>query len=159
MLAFSGLMCIGSYAQTRPVIIKASAFCITIQPGMIPVDDNGNPRPMPIQVERFLYIECSGGEKPQIMEITGNRIPFNFQIMAVAPSIVSAGKRMLDGKELQLTARKNYRFWKIDLTQKAGTSIFPATALKQMTIRYRSGRKTYAFTLNNETEIRGIDRY
>ena len=80
----------GLFAQTSPAIIKATAFCITIQPGMIPVDDNGNPRPRPIQVERFLYIECKGVEKPQIMEITGNRIPFNYQIMTVAPGIVSA---------------------------------------------------------------------
>lgn len=159
MLAFSGIMCMGLLAQTSPAIIKATAFCITIQPGTIPVDDNGNPRPRPIQVERFLYIECKGVEKPQIMEITGNRIPFNYQIMTVAPGIISAGKRMLDGKDIQLVARKNCRLWKIDLTHKAGTSIFPATEIKQMTIQYRSGKKTYAFTLNNETEIRGFERY
>ncbi len=60
------------------------AFSIIIQPGTIPIDENGVPMKNKINRERFIYVMVPGKNKPTIKTISYNKTAVKWDILNVA---------------------------------------------------------------------------
>ncbi len=114
-LSLLSLFSFTAAAQSKCGIYKAYAYFTVSIPGAQMVDDNGRRIPPVPNVERFIYLECTGKKKPAIGSITYNSILFKATITDVSANSIKVGKRNLDEKEILLKPKKGNRVWKLEL--------------------------------------------
>jgi hypothetical protein len=145
-----------SYGQNSCVVKRGYAFYIVNMPGMIMKDDNGRDvQPTP-NIERFIYIECSGSKMPVIESILYNNSPMTTTITRVEGAEISAGKKTGGGGEYKLSAKKGNTLWKADL---ANDKIQIKPDCKNIIIKTKAGGKFCKTYIYKETELEGIPRY
>ena len=150
--ALASIIFFSSVAQNTERIQRAYAFFKVIQPGNIPMDDNGRRIQTAPNIERFIYIECSGSKMPTVTDIRYNNIPLGPTVTGENEITVHAGKKFENSQDIILTPRKGYRFWKIELQTLNGQPM-PRQDAKHIIIKTRSGSKMYKFYLYKETEL------
>lgn len=140
-------------AQKQCTVSKASAFFRTVPPGNIPVDENGNPRVMPENKERYIYLFSSCKSKPDIEELRYGNDRLNAGI-AEGPQksffvgISSAGKKTI------LRAAPGYFIWKINVDG-ATAKRYP----QKIFIKGKVGLRPFALRLYGETELQIKEMY
>jgi hypothetical protein len=145
-----------SFGQNAERIQRAYAFFTSSTPGMIRVDENGNPvKPDPI-IERFIYIECPGTKTPVITTVLYNKTAYTPGIARVDEMNVHVGKKNENGQEIVLTPKKGDRFWKLTLEDPNGR--VPADA-GNIIIQGKTGGKTYKFYVYKEIQLLAPQRY
>lgn len=154
---FGCFLFFASPAQPPGKIHRAYAFFKVITPGNIPVDDNGRPIQSLPNIERFIYIECSGAAMPVVTNVLYDGISFAPLVTSVDEMRLHVGKKPGNNRDVELSALKNNRFWKIGL-QASGISS-PPPGVKHILIKTRSGSKPHTFTLYKETELMAPEMY
>jgi len=149
-------LCAG--AQNTEKIERAYAFYKVTMPGIMPVDENGQPREMPANIERFIYIECRGTQMPRVTEVLYNNTAFTATITGLKDGRILVGKKAENGQDVQLLAKKGNRFWMISL-QPANNKPQPPQGSKQVIIKSRIGSKPYKFYLYKETQLETLPSY
>jgi len=139
-------------AQVRCSINKAYAWFTVTLPGTQRVDESGNPvQPVPF-VERFIYLEGNGINKPDVRAVYYNNISVPVTITKVEGSTVSVGKKVEDEKEIIIRKKKGNTFWKLDL-QAPNEKPWAASACKDIIIRLISAKKICTYTVAGESQL------
>lgn len=147
-----------SAAQTECRIKKAFAFYTVSIPGVQMVDENGNPVPPPIQIERFIYIEWGGTKKPEILSVRYNDTSLTATTTGVEGNAVSAGIQSVNMQERLIRAAKGNALWKIDLYPAAGT-IDVKTGCRNIVIKIKCPGKNCQIKLKDEIQLITPPRY
>lgn len=158
LCCLSFVVYLDSPAQNTNKIQRAYAFYKVIMPGNIPVDENGKPLNSVENMERFIYIELTGSERPAIISVLYNEVAFGAVVTAVNGFAIHAGKKAENGQDIQLTPKKGNRFWKVDL-QLPNNAVMPKRDCRLIVIKGKAGYRPYKFYLYRETGLSAPDMY
>ena len=147
-----------SCSQTNTSIKRGYAFYTVNLPGMIMKDEDGRDIQPKLNLDRFIYIECSGTTMPIIESISYDNKPMKYELTRVQGKVVSVGKILLNGSDYTITTKKGYTIWKIDLVV-ADENVLINRGCKNIIIKTRLGKKIIKFYLYKETELMGLPRY
>ena len=148
-----------SCAQVKCSINKAYAYFTVSIPGAQMVDEKGNPVPPIPQVERFIYLEGKGVNKPVIESVYYNNTMFTVVLTKVEGNNISAGKRTEDGKEVTIKARNGNALWKLELQPSADKPQDPSAA-KNISIRLKTAGKLCTYKISGgELQLATEPRY
>lgn len=161
-LFLSAIVCVSfflSFSQNADRIQRAYAFFTSSTPGMIRVDENGNPvKPVQI-IERFMYIECNGTKMPVISNVFYDKTVYTALTAPVNEAVIHVGKKEGSGQEIMLTPKKGKHLWKVQLQVLNESGGLNHADAKHISIKARSGGKIYIFYLYNETQLMAPERY
>ena len=145
-------------AQSNCSIKKADAFITVSMPGMIFTDDKGNPVPPVPSLTRTIYLECIGTQMPVLDNILYNNIPQKTEITRIPGSKVIIGKHRENSRDYELTCRKGYTLWKIEVYP-SGENKPVQQDCRHIIIKSRSGGRLCKFYIYRETELMSTPRY
>ena len=132
------------------------AFNIIIQPGNIPVDENGVPVKLTINKERFIYIITKGSVKPVLKSITYNKVLVKWNIVRAAEQKYSATSKSTQ-KTIIIKPTKGSSMWRIDIQEFPNHSISDTTV--PIIIKGSSYHKPFSIFVFKETPVQGYDSY
>ena len=155
---FLSAVVIISFAQTNCSIKKAYAFYTVSVPGAQMADENGNPVPPIPFVNRYIYIEWSGAEKPEIETVLYNNKPLSTTVTAIDSSSVIPGENFGNNREHKITVKKCNNLWKIDLQALANNSM-PNQDCKNIIIKTKGTKNTCEFKPTKDTQLMTLSRY
>ena len=131
------------------------AFSIMIQPGTIPVDENGRPIKRRIMKERFIYILIAGKIKPVINAILYGKIGVKWDLSKAEKEFSAIIENTQ--KTMKIKPSKGCSMWRINIQEiinHAITEISPT-----INIKGKIENKSFTLLLNKETAVQGFDSY
>ncbi len=146
-----------SYAQASCNIKKAYAFYNAAMPGIQMVDENGNPIPPKPNITRFIYVEYSGTQMPDIKSVLYNGVSLDFSVVNVKAKTVSIGDKKLNPNNT-ITAKKGNSFLQINLQPFEGKTM-PDANCKNIIIKSKLAGKLCKFYVTREKEFATPPRY
>lgn len=159
---FAGLLTalvFSSCAQVKCSINKAYAYFTVSMPGTQMVDEKGNRVPPVPQVERVIYIEGRGLNKPVVESVSYNNEKFTPVLSKVEDSYVSPGKRYEDEKEITLKAKPGNTLWRLELQPLSGKPQ-PASAYSNILIKLKTAGKICSYKVpGGESQLFTLPRY
>lgn len=153
------LLCVAGsfvYAQLKCNINKAWAFYTVSYPGVQMTDENGNPIPPKLMIDRFIYIEWCGSKKPDVTEVLYNNRAFSAVLEKVEGRSVIAGKDLSPENKIRISAGRCKRLWKLILVPKDEDKV-PEPGSRQIVIKTRSPGAC-VFKLAKETRLMTLPR-
>ena len=159
-LLFFMLSCWGkpTLSQHLCSVKHAYSFYTVNMPGMIPIDDKGNPLPVAPSVERTIYLECSGIRMPVIDSILFDNVLMKTNVSRVSGTTIIFGKRVENGQDFGITCRKGYTLWKV--------AVYPANPdhtvnqdCRNIVIKTWNAGRSCRLNLNREIQLMGLPRY
>lgn len=149
---------LNSFAQSDCNIKKAYAFYTVSVPGMQMSDDNGNPIPPQITVNRFIYIEWSGAKDPEIETVLYNNMALSANLTAVEADSVVLGSNFSNNPDFKVVSKKCNSLWKIDLRPLKGDPM-PDQNCKNIIIKTKGTGNACSFNLAKEIQLNLLPRY
>lgn len=134
----------------------AYAFSILIQPGTVPVDENGVQTKAKINKERFVYVMIPGKIKPTIKSVQFNKTAVKWELIDLAEKEFSAVSESTQ-KKMKIKPFKGGTMWRINIQEYTHHSI-PLKAVPVI-IKGNIGNKPFAVITNMETAVQGYDSY
>jgi len=132
------------------------AFSILIQPGTIPVDENGNPIKRRINKERFIYIITMGKLKPTISSIMYGKTTVKWDLPNSSEKEFSAVTESTQ-KTMNIKPSKGCSLWRINIQE------FPNQFISEnivgINIKGKIENKSFTLLLNKETNLWGFETY
>ena len=132
------------------------AFSILVQPGTIPVDENGNPLKRRINKERFIYIITPGKNKPTITSIVYGKTAVKWDLPGTAESEFSAVSENTQ-KTMNIKTSKGCFLWRINIHEVSTIGISENT--NAINIKGITANKSFTILIYKETAIQGFDTY
>ena len=132
------------------------AFSILIEPGTLPVDENGVPMKRKIKKERFIYIVLSGKEKPSIKTISYNNIAVKWDVLNIAEKEYAAVNETTQ-KTMSIKPLKNGSMWRINIQEIDHR--FIGTKAVPIIIKGDNGTKAFETIIGKETAVQGYETY
>jgi hypothetical protein len=126
--------------------------------GTAMADENGNtidPQPF---INRFIYLECRFAGKPKIDSVLYNNVFFIPVSDTTAAKTVQAGIKKINGKPVNLVAKKGNYLWRVELQQSNEKPVTPKM-VKKITIKGKLNKTKFVYTLDTEIELTTPDRY
>ena len=145
-------------SQSNCSIKRAYSFFKVHLPGNIPVDENGRPRKMPPNIERFIYVEVAGTKMPLVESVLFNNTAFKTNLTRINGSRVVAGKNAANGQDFILTSKKGNTLWKIEL-QSADENKMVAQGCKNIIIKSKTAGRYCKLYCYKEIELASIPSY
>lgn len=140
----------------QKLIPSAYAFSFIIQPGTIPVDENGISMLLKINKERFIYVMLLGKNKPTIKSIEYNKTPVKWNILNEAEKEYSAVSESTQ-KTMKIKSCKGCAMWRINIQEYTNHSI-PSKELP-IILKGINGTKPFIIILNKVAVIQNYDSY
>jgi hypothetical protein len=139
-----------SFSQKQCKVIKALAFFTVIQPGTMPVDENGNPIKLPLNITRTIYLTTTCADKLEIKEIKYGNTLAKTAINRIDVNDIFLGQD-LDGHKINMQTIKGNYLWKVDVvvddTERLGnTKIYIKSFIQ---------KKSFIIVMKKEIEIEG----
>ena len=132
------------------------AFSILVQPGTIPVDENGRPIKRRIIKERFIYILTPGKIKPVINTILYGKTGVKWDLTGLAEKEFSAIIENTQ-KTMKIKPSKGCSMWRINIQEILNQAISQNNAT--INIKGKIENKSFTLLLNKETAVQGFDSY
>ena len=132
------------------------AFCIMIQSGTIPVDENGRPVKRNINKERFIYILTAGKFKPVINTILYGKTDVKWDLSGLAEKEFSAVTEKTQ-KTMKIKPYKGCSMWRINIQEIINHAITENSPT--INIKGKIENKSFTLLLNKETAVQGFDSY
>ena len=132
------------------------AFSILIQPGTIPVDENGVPIKRRINKERFIYIITMGNIKPIISSVIYGKTPVKWDLPSLAQKDFSAITESTQ-KTMNIKPPKGCSMWRINIQEIPYQSI--SENMISINIKGKIENKNFTLLLYKETALRGFETY
>jgi len=132
------------------------AFSIMIQPGTIPVDENGRPVKRNINKERFIYIMSAGKVKPVINSISYGQTAVKSNLLPTAEKEFSAVHESTQ-KKLNILPVYGNSMWRINIQEIAEYPILGKVL--PIIIKGKMATKPFVVLIYTETPLQGLDRY
>ncbi len=146
-------------AQVKCNLNKAYAWFTVSIPGTQMVDENGNRVPPVPQVNRFIYLDWKGMNKPVIETVYYNNIAFTATVEKAESNTVSVGKDLDSEKNIVIKAKKGYTFWKLELQPVVDKPQDPASC-KNIVIKLKLAGKVCTYKIAaGETQLYSPPRY
>ena len=149
---------LSSFSQTNCSIKKGYAFYTVIVAGIAMVDENGNTINPEPNLNRFIYIVCSGTKKPKIVNVMYDKKPYSVVVSSVTGSSVIPGDDIGNNKEHKISTKKNNRIWKIEIQSSVDNKI-AVQDCKNIIIKLKGTDRTCTFKLLKETQLMTLPRY
>ena len=143
-------------AFAQKLIPSAYAFSIIIQPGTLPIDENGIPLEVKINKERFIYVMLPGKNKPTIKSIQYNKTAVKWNILNEAEKEYSAISESTQ-KTMKIKSFKGGTMWRIYIQEYPNHSISPKAL--PIIIKGIYSSKPFTIMINKETAVQGYDSY
>jgi len=148
-----------SGAQVKCSINRAYAYFTVSIPGAQMVDEKGNPVPPVPQVERFIYVEGKGVNKPLVESVSYNNNRFTGVLTKVEGNTISAGKKSVDEKEVIIKARNGNTLWKLELQPVSDKPQDPS-ACRNILIKLKTAGKICSYKVpGGESQLSTPPRY
>ena len=132
------------------------AFSILIQPGTIPVDENGVPIKRRINKERFIYIVTIGKLKPTISSVMFGKTAVKWDLSNVAEKEFSAVTESTQ-KTMNIKPTKGCSLWRINIQEIANQPI--SENMVSINIKGKIENKNFTILIYKETNLRGFETY
>ena len=134
----------------------AHAFSILIQPGTMPMDENGVPAKRKINKERFIYVVIPGKNKPYIKSISYNKTSVKWDLIGTAEKEYSFVSE-ISQKTTRIKPFRNGNMWRINIQEINNQNISD----KAVPIIINGSVSNVPFTiiLNKEIAVQGYDSY
>ncbi len=132
------------------------AFSILIQPGTVPVDENGGPVKRQINKERFLYIITPGKNKPIINSIVYGKATVKWDLPGPAENEFSAVKDNTQ-KTMIIKPSKGCSMWRINIQEINNRRI--SENISAISITGKTDNKSFTLLIFKETAVQGFDAY
>ena len=132
------------------------AFSILVQPGTIPVDENGRPIKRKIMKERFIYILTAGKTKPVINTILYDKTDVKWDLPGLAEKEFSAVTEKTQ-KTMKIKPSKGCSMWRINIHEILNQAITENSPI--INIKGKIENKSFTLLLNKETVVQGFDSY
>lgn len=144
------------FSQDKCKIKKAYAFYGTSSPGTQMQGEDGNPVPVKVTVNRFIYIEWRGKKKPEITTVLYDGKSFEVTISEEEGDTAKLGPNYTNNPDFKVTAKKCNSLWKLSLPA-AFTDEAPDLNCTNIVIG--DGEGGCSFSLNRETPLMTMPRY
>ena len=131
------------------------AFSILVQPGTIPVDENGRPVKRNINKERFIYILTVGKTKPVINNILYGKTDVKWDLSRAEKEFSAIIENTQ--KTMKINPSKGCSMWRINIQEilnKAITENSPT-----INIKGKIENKSFTLLLIKEIAVQGFDSY
>ena len=158
ILVLASFFSFPTIAQNSCPIKRAYSFYTVSVPGMIPVDDKGNPVQAVISIDRSVYLECSGGKMPVIDKILYDNSTMKTIISRIIGSTVIVGKHAENGHDFEITCRKGYTLWKVELYPEDQNHTIGQDC-RNIIIKSRYAGRLCKLSLYKETRLMSLPRY
>ena len=135
---------------------RGYAFSILIQPGTMPVDENGVPMKRKITKERFIYLITSGNAKPVINTILYGKTAVKWDVADIKEKEFSTVAESTQ-KTLLIKPGKGGSLWKINIQEISNHVI--SENLPAINIKGKIDNKLFTLLLYKETAVKGFDSY
>ena len=155
-LLLIGFVFLNTVVAQKSNQLCGSAYSILIQPGTIPVDENGVVIKPKINKERFIYLMVPGKNKPLIKSVQYNKTLVKWDILSEAEpsySVISEHTQ----KTLKIKPFKSGTMWRVNIQEYPHRSI-PTNALP-IVIKGNLSNKPFSIIVNKETAVQGYDSY
>ena len=152
----TGLIFLNSAQAQKHCNPGGYAFSILIQPGTIPVDENGNRTRPRLSKEHFIYITTSGKMKPIINSIFFGKTAVKWDVPGPAETGYSAVTQTTQ-KTISIKPFKGCSLWRINIQEFANHPIAENSA--SIIIKGKADNKSFSLVLNKETAVQGYDTY
>jgi hypothetical protein len=139
-----------SFSQKQCKIVKALAFFTVIQPGTMPIDENGNARKLPLNITRTIYLTTTCADKPVIKEIKYGNALAKTTIARIDVNDIFLGQD-LDGNKINMQTIKGNSLWKVDAVV---DNVEPLSTMK-IYIKGLIQKKSFVIIVKKEVEIEG----
>lgn len=149
---------LNSCAQTKCPIKKGYAFYTLTIPGAQMADEEGNPVPPVPMINRFIYFEWSGADKPEIESVKYNKTDLSISISKIDSNWVIPVLDYANNSDYKITANKCNSLWVMQLHHAFDKPVV-AQGCKDIVIRLKGTGSTCAFKLVKETELASQPRY
>ena len=131
------------------------AFSILIQPGTIPVDENGIPLKRRINKERFIYILTVGNTKPVINTILYGKTDVKWDLSKAEKEFSTVIENTQ--KTMKIKPSKGCSMWRINIQEILNQAITENSPT--INIKGKIENKSFTLLLNKETAVQGFDSY
>ena len=131
------------------------AFSILVQPGTIPVDENGRPVKRNINKERFIYILTAGKTKPVINTILYGKTDVKWELSKAEKEFSTVIENTQ--KTIKIKPSKGCSMWRINIQEILNQAISENNPT--INIKGKIENKSFTLLLNKETPLQGLDRY
>ena len=159
LISILAITAFASQAQNKCSIYKATAYFTVSMPGTQFVDENGNRIPPVPNVQRIIYLECTGKKEPVIQSIAYDNTLYHAQVSDSTVNTVAVGKRFQDEKAVVLKPRKGNRLWKLELQPVIDKPQSP-DACKNITIKLRVNNTVCSFHITgSEMQLYTLPAY
>ena len=132
------------------------AFSMLVQPGTIPVDENGNHIKPKINKERFIYIMVPGKTKPVIKAVSYNKTIVKWEILNLPENEYSPVAETTQNA-MRIKPAKNATMWRINIQESANHPI--ETKAVPIVIKGTVQTKPFTVVILKETAVQGYDTY
>ena len=132
------------------------AFSILVQPGTIPVDENGRPVKRNINKERFIYILTAGKTKPVINTILYGKTGVKWDLTGLAEKEFSAVTESTQ-KIMKIKPSKGCSMWRINIQEILNQAISENNPT--INIKGKIENKSFTLLLIKEIAVQGFDSY
>ena len=131
------------------------AFSILVQPGTIPVDENGRPVKRNINKERFIYILTAGKTKPVINTILYGKTDVKWELSKAEKEFSTVIENTQ--KTIKIKPSKGCSMWRINIQEILNQAISENNPT--INIKGKIENKSFTLLLNKETAVQGFDSY
>ncbi len=131
------------------------AFSIIIQPGTIPVDENGSPIKRRIMKERFIYILTAGKIKPVINTIFYGKTVVKWDLSKAEKEFSAIIENTQ--KTMKIKPSKGCSMWRINIQEILNQAISENSPT--INIKGKIENKSFTLLLNKESAVQGFDSY
>jgi hypothetical protein len=139
-----------SFSQKQCKIVKGLAIFTVIQPGTMPIDENGNARKLPLNITRTIYLTTTCADKPVIKEIKYGDVLAKTTIARIDANDIFLGQD-LDGNKINMQIIKGNSLWKVDVVV---DNVEPSTSMK-IYVKGLLQKKSFVVIVKKEVEIEG----
>ena len=131
------------------------AFSILVQPGTIPVNENGRPIKRKIMKERFIYILTAGKTKPVINTILYGKTDVKWELSKAEKEFSTVIENTQ--KTMKIKPSKGCSMWRINIQEILNKAISENNPT--INIKGKIENKSFTLLLNKETAVQGFDSY
>jgi hypothetical protein len=147
------LLMIPGFGQDVKGIGKTYAFYKQKTQGNIMANDHDQPILALPLLERIIYVEAKGEEKPTIQSVIYKGVTFSPSLFVV--DSFNIGRSKMDGRAIKLPPSKGYKLWKIELhpVDKSIDTVNKAKFPKGIFIIGESNKKQFSIKVLKEEEL------
>ena len=136
---------INTQAQKNCIVQNANAFYSIVMPGNMPVDENGNQRPLKVHKSRTIFISSNCALEPLISKVIYDNTNGPFFIEKANKEEIANLMDDMNNK-IKLNAPKSSFLWKITVVETGGI-VLPENP-KKIVLQWKSKNKINMLFIN-----------